>query len=159
MNALRQIQNRFSTCGDVWQIFQSPSGTHEPYSNKAFSFQRDRILGPLFGFQMVKVLKPSDVTKAGPLAASSVIIGKVVRVHIRALPPINASEEAAGKNKGTKGRGSTNKGHKSKGSADADGSRQVLELYVCAGLLPSQVILMEIWDAGRIETLSRQLTQ
>ena len=97
---------------------------------------------------MVKVIKPSEVMKAG-LMQSLEIVGMIVRLHKRTIVRSDSGEGKGGQQMRA-GKGQAKGKGKAKGKDNQEFANAVLEIYIAAGKLPSDVILLEVWDFNRM---------
>ena len=90
---------------------------------------------------------PRDIRTAGVLRAEAVV-GRILSMEPRPLNQFASSQSPASQGAGTgvSSKGNFGKSKGKKGQAKGPRSDTVLEIYLCGGAFPADVLLFEVWE-------------
>ena len=89
---------------------------------------------------------PRDITQPGHL--KNWLVGRVVKFRLRDLDSTAAKQTGKGKKSEAKGSKHTGKGKKT-----SQGEKKVIELILCGGSTPADVIQIDCWDDDKVRKL------
>ena len=96
----------------------------------------------------MSTLVPKDVTQKGRLGNGSWLAGIVVRIRVRTAG--GAANSAASKS--SKGKG------KKQGKQSKSKQTEGLEIHLCGGSTPADVMMVEVWDPEAVDRVKSRAT-